>query len=193
MVGHVSWFDVIPAAAAIIGALVGAFAVLRAGETANAHQVAREHAAAARDFAWRKQADMQPTLDAVIRATRQANAACVNPDRHVSDDDLANLDATIDRLETSELTREIAAAATEMRIKLVQFEPAERQLKQLVESMPRSGEPLRPDIGAQIVAASERTEQLKDQVLAAVHDTREAVKRMTARFEREQRGDNVRT
>jgi hypothetical protein len=188
-----SWSDVVNAliavTAALGGALISAVAVLRAGSQAIAAQTKRGTIASRREFAWRKQMEVQPTLDAIVRSGRRCNEACVTPGRLVSNDEIAALDAAIDRLETSGVTFEVASAAIEMRIRLVQYQSVERMKQPLADQMPHSGEPLRPDIGQQLIKVSEQSDDLRDKLLAAVYETRKAVQRLSGQFEREQRGE----
>ncbi|MGH3610020.1 MAG: hypothetical protein ACRDRD_18320 [Pseudonocardiaceae bacterium] len=124
-----------------------------------------------------------------MAATRKANEACVNPDHDLALDDIKELDAVIDRLETSALTREVVKAATEMRVGVAQDQGQSPFVRQLREQMPTQGEPLRPDVGRQVVAAAEQADKYKDRVLASAFDTRESVKRLTAQLDAQQRGE----
>ena len=98
------WLEVIAPAAALLGAVVGAVvtarAVLRAADRTHTHQSSRDKAAARIEYAWRKQAQLQPTLDGIVAAARKAIEACVNPDHDMTDSDIKELDATVDRLDT---------------------------------------------------------------------------------------------
>ena len=85
------------------------------------------------------------------------------------------LDESIDRLETAPLTRRAAAAAVEMRIKMAQYEAALRSLAQLQEQMPHGGDPLRPDIGGRIARLGDEMQGVRDGMLRAAYETRQAV------------------
>lgn len=187
------WLDVIAPAAALLGAVVGAVvtarAVLRAADRTHTHQFSRDKAAARIEYVWRKQAQLQPTLDGIVAAARRAIEACVNPDHDMTDSDIKELDATVDRLDTSALTREVAEVATEMRRGVVQYQAQMRLLLQLHEQMPTAGGPLRPDVGQQVARAGDQAEKFKDRVLSGAFETREAVKRLTAKLDAEQRGE----
>jgi hypothetical protein len=155
-------------------------------ERQNRHQLERDRAAADRDYAWRADEHFRPYVDQLLAATRTINEACAAWATNIGD--MVTLDQCVDHLACSAMTRDVASSATQMREKAVEYYAALRVQEQLTQQMPRAGEPLRPDVGRRVAEAHDRASDVRDEVLGATLDVRNAVNRLTAELEARQRG-----
>lgn len=70
----------------------------------------------------------------------------------------------------------------------IDYDAAARVLFLLQDQMPRCGAPLDPATGGKVVESGPRVEALKNRVLTEAYAAGEAVKRVRARLEAEERG-----
>ena len=180
------WTLVVGIVVGLAGPVIGFIAAGRLAERQQRHEVARDAAAACREYARRADEHFRPYLYDVLAAARVVNQAAA---ANLSDvGDIGALDRLLDRLESSLVTREVAAAGAEMRSKTVDYRAARQMLETLNQQMPRDGGPLRPDIGAEVVNHGDRVGAIRDEVFATTMATREAVKRVVVTLEAQQRG-----
>ena len=159
-------------AGVIVGQLLSYWTATWMSRREEVRTLERERRAARRDWAWRAEEEFRPYLYELLKAARKVSAV------NTGGKDVGNIDAldeSIDRLETAPLTRRAAAAAVEMRIKMAQYEAALRSLAQLQEQMSHGGDPLRPDIGERIGRLGDETQGVRDGMLRAAYETRQAV------------------
>lgn len=181
------WTLVVGIIVGLAGPIIGFIAAARLADRQQRHEVARDAAAAGREYAWRADEHFRPYLYDVLAAARVINEAA---SAHASDvGDIGALDRLLDRLESSPLTRDVAVSGSEMRSRAVDYRTARQMLETLNQQMPREGGPLRPDVGAEVVKQADEVGAIRDDVLAATMATREAVKRVVVKLEAQQRGE----
>src|ERR1017187_5601850 len=111
------WTLVVGIIVGLAGPIIGYIAAARLADRQQRHEVARDAAAAGREYAWRADEHFRPYLYDVLAAARVINEAA---SAHASDvGDIGALDRLLDRLESSPLTRDVAVSGSEMRSRAV--------------------------------------------------------------------------
>lgn len=125
---------------------------------------------------------LRPYLDGAVDFARTASRAALAMALDVGD--IAALDRCIDRLDSSDLTRPVANACTEMRVEAVQYCALLRQQLQMIDQMRRiGGDPL---IGRQVAIHGEVVERRVDRLRIAAEGVRATVRHVTAELEKAQ-------
>lgn len=181
------WAVAVTALLGVLGTILGSLIAYKAATKTTERQIQaqadRESAAAGREYARRADDHFRPYFDQIMVAARRIHNAC----RDDSDDvgDINGLDVCIDHLESSALTRPVAAAGIDLRRAALDYVSQLGLRAVISDQMPKqgSGGPLNEDAGNRLVDhVQNQLDPAREHAFAAVQATFDAVKAVVAKL-----------
>jgi hypothetical protein len=181
------WAVAVTAVIGVLGTVAGSLIAYRAATKTTERQIQaqaeRESAAAGREYARRADDHFRPYFDEIMVAARRIHNACRDDSADIGD--INALDACIDHLESSALTRPVAAAGIDLRRAALDYVSQLGLRTVIADQMPAqgSGAPLNEDAGNRLVDhVQNELQPAKDRLFVAVQATFDAVKAAVAQL-----------